>query len=264
MIARLLAAGIANEYMRAAPRSMDFWLPSTFITVARSRALWPHISTTKRRGKQSKPMSVNSGRRTVTRRNEDWGQLGPAMKALPNDRWRDFVRAMVTQRPGHGSLTRAARAAGFGKNSKGATLAKFAHNLSRDDRMIAAIAEESKKILRIGHPEAVNAALAVIRDPSHKDHGRMVTALLDRVDPIVSRHDIEVVHRVVDPDREALEELRALRQLGTPREKLIELFGHNGLDRIETLDTADTARRAEEAKVIDGEVIKRRRISNER
>jgi hypothetical protein len=22
--------------------------------------------------------------------NQDWGQLGPAMKALPNDAWRDF------------------------------------------------------------------------------------------------------------------------------------------------------------------------------
>jgi len=45
------------------------------------------------------------------------------------------------------------------------------------------------------------------------------------------------------PDQEALEELRALRQLGTPREKLLTLFGHNGLDRIEALEAADTSRR---------------------
>jgi hypothetical protein len=203
---------------------------------------------------QRELMPMTASRRAVTRRKEDWGQLGPAMRALPNDRWRDFVRALVTQ-AGHGALTNAARAAGFGKNSKGATLAKFAHNLSRDDRTIAAIAEESRKIVRVGHPEAANALLDLIRNPAHKDHGRAVTALLDRVDPIVSRHDIEVTHKIVDPDHEALEELRALRQLGTPREKLIELFGHNGLGRIETLDAADTARRAAEAKVIDGEFV---------
>jgi hypothetical protein len=131
----------------------------------------------------------------------------------------------------------------------------MAWKLSHDDRAIAAIAEETKKVIRTGAPEAANALLNLIRDPEHKDHGRAVGMLLDRVDPLVTRHDIAVTHRVIDPDTEALEELRALRQLGASREKLIELFGHNGLERIETMDAADTARRAAEAKVIDGEII---------
>ena len=42
-----------------------------------------------------------------------------------------------------------------------------------------------------------------------------------------------MVHRHESPDQRALEELKALRQLGTPRQKLLELFGPNGLDRIE-------------------------------
>jgi hypothetical protein len=75
--------------------------------------------------------------------------------------------------------------------------------------------------------------------------------VLDRADPVESRQFVEVVHRTVDPDQEALEELRALRQLGTSHEKLIELFGSNGLDRIERLEAADKLRRANEAKVID-------------
>ena len=45
----------------------------------------------------------------------------------------------------------------------------------------------------------------------------------------MTKHDVNVTHRVIDPDAEALEELRALRSVGTSREKLVELFGQNGL-----------------------------------
>jgi hypothetical protein len=82
-----------------------------------------------------------------------------------------------------------------------------------------------------------------------------VAMVLDRADPIESRQFVEVTHKHVDSDGEALEELRALRTLGTARDKLIELFGSNGLDRIERLEAADTARRANEAKVINGELV---------
>ena len=120
-------------------------------------------------------------------------------------------------------------------------LGKFAWQIAHDDRMIAAIAEEARKHLRGAHPEAVNALHDMIRNPAHRDHGRAVLALLDRVDPIVSKQNIEVTHRILDPDQEALEELQALRQLGTSREKLIELFGGNGLARLERLEAADMA-----------------------
>lgn len=185
----------------------------------------------------------------------DWGQLGPAMRALPNDQWRTFCHELVTGKPGHGRYARAARAAGFGKESTPTNVAKIAWRMAQDDRMIAAIAEESRKYLRGSHPEAVAALLAMIRDSKHRDHGRAVLSLLDRVDPIVSKQTVDVTHRVLDPDTEALEELRALRQIGATREKLVELFGGNGLARLERLEAADTARRAVEAKLIDGEVI---------
>jgi hypothetical protein len=191
------------------------------------------------------------------RARKDWGQLGPAMQNLPNHGWREFCYHLVTQKPGHGALTRAARAAGFGKKSTPTNLAKMAWRMAQDVRLIAAVAEESKKVLRIGHPEAVAAVLALVRDPTARDHMRAVDAILNRSDPIEShsRHNIEVLHRTIDPDREALEELRALRHLGTPREKLLDLFGHNGLDRIEALEAADTSRRADSAKVIEGKTI---------
>jgi hypothetical protein len=186
---------------------------------------------------------------------EDWGQLGPAMKALPNDKWRAFVEFYILD-PGRGAQARAARRAGFGKvNAKPINMANTASRLMRDERMIAAISEEARKLVRAGAPEAARALLGMVRNPDHKDHARAVAMLLDRVDPVTSYQHVEVIHKHVDADQEAVEELRALRQLGTPREKLIELFGHNGLERIEALEAADAARRARDAKVIDGEAV---------
>lgn len=192
--------------------------------------------------------------RTPAKR-EDWGQLGPAMRALPNEAWRTFCHELVTGPGGHGKYAAAARAAGLGKDSTPANLAKLAWKIAHDDRMIAAIAEEARKHLRGAHPEAVNALHKMIRDPAHRDHGRAVLALLDRVDPVVSKQNIEVTHRVVNPDEEALEELRALRQLGVSREMMVETFGGNGLARLEKLEAIDMARRSSEAKIIDGHVI---------
>jgi hypothetical protein len=182
---------------------------------------------------------------------DDWGQLGPAMRALPNNEWRLFCYALVTGPGGYGKYTAAARAAGLGKNSTPSNLGKFAWQLAHDSRMIAAVAEMAQKYLRGAHPEAVNALHNMIRDPGHRDHGRAVLALLDRVDPIVSKQNIEVTHRILDPDQEALEELQALRQLGVSREKMIENFGGNGLARLKRLEAAEMARRADQAKVIE-------------
>jgi hypothetical protein len=188
---------------------------------------------------------------------EDWGQLSAELRALPNDAWRVACLELVTGPGGHGRFSRAARRAGFGKGSSPSNLAKLAWKIFHDDRMIAAVASESRKYLRGSHPEAVAAVLNLVRNPKHRDHMRAVDAVLSRADPIEShsRHNIEVLHRTVDPDREALEELRALRHLGTPREKLLALFGHNGLDRIEALEAADTSRRADSAKMIEGKVV---------
>jgi len=181
---------------------------------------------------------------------ETYGELGPAMKSL-NERQRAFVRFLVTEKPGYAALTRAYRKAGYGKNSKAATLSKDAHHMSRDERVIAAIAEESRKVIRVGHPEAVAALFAMIRDPSHRDHGRAVAAVIDRCDPAVTKHSVDVTHRTIDPDQEALEEMRAARKLGATREKLLELYGANGLDRLEALEAVDNARRADAAKIIE-------------
>jgi hypothetical protein len=110
------------------------------------------------------------------------------MKALPNNQWRQFVYEYVIQKPGHGALAAAARAAGFGQRSTPTNLAKIAWRMSRDERMIAAIAEESRKIVRVAGPEAANALLNLVRDSAHPGHGRAIEAVLARADPIEVRH----------------------------------------------------------------------------
>jgi hypothetical protein len=71
----------------------------------------------------------------------------------------------------------------------------------------------------------------------------------------VQQHDLQVTHRVIDPDQEALEELRAARALGVTREKLIELFGGNYLPRLERLEAAELERNSSSAKIIEGDVV---------
>ena len=135
-------------------------------------------------------MSTNSAEHK-----EDWGELGPAMRALPNERWRNFVRYYVADTK-HGAITRAARKAGWGRpNTKPSSLSKQAHDLSRDERVIAAVAEESRRMLRVGHPEAVNALYKLVRDPKHRDHARAIAMVIERCDPVVTRHSVDVTHR---------------------------------------------------------------------
>ena len=96
---------------------------------------------------------------------ESWGELGQAMRALPNERWRNFVRHYVIDFK-CGAATRAYPAACFASSDD--YKKQNAYRLLHDQRIIDAIAEESRKVLREAHPEAVNALLNLIRDPAHK------------------------------------------------------------------------------------------------
>jgi len=83
---------------------------------------------------------------------ESFGELGPAMREL-NERQRAFVRALVVHPPEPGALVNSYIAAGYGTpESNRNTLAKNAHHFSRDEKVIAAIAEESRKLLKVAHP----------------------------------------------------------------------------------------------------------------
>jgi phage terminase small subunit len=192
----------------------------------------------------------------LARRKELWGEWGPAVRALPNAKWRAFVEFYLLEEPTRGAQTRAARRAGFGTaKTKPLYMARISSRLMADARMQAAIAEEARKMLRGAAPEAVKALHELVRNPEHKDHARGIAMVLARTDPEITRTDMQVTHHIVDPDREALEELRAARALGASRETLIGLFGGNYLPKLEQLEATELDRRAASAKVVDGEVI---------
>jgi hypothetical protein len=70
-------------------------------------------------------------------------------------------------------------------------------------------------------------------DRTHKDQYKAVAAILNRVDPEVTKLDAHVTHEVIDHRADALNELRALIALGVAREKLEEMFGYTGLLALE-------------------------------
>lgn len=188
------------------------------------------------------------------RKEETWGEMGPAMRLL-TEKQRKFVLAMLLdQGKRFGRLKRCAQLAGY--TGTPLTLRTTAHDLSRNPKIIEALNEEGRKLIHGGiYADAVVAVRNLVQDAAHRDHARAVGMVIDRVHPLTTHHSVDVVHRHENPDQVALEELKALRQLGATRDKLLELFGPNGLDRIEALEAAEIAQRAAAAKVIDGEAI---------
>ena len=85
----------------------------------------------------------------------------------------------------------------------------------------------------------------MVLDPTHRDHARACAIILDRVDPIETKHLIDVTHRHRTLDDEALEALKTMHGLNATREQLIAFFGEAGLRRYEGL-------LAEQAQVVDG------------
>jgi phage terminase small subunit len=166
-----------------------------------------------------------------------------------NDQQRLFVQYFVMGW-GKTNATQAARMAGYGApDADPNALKQAAYGLRRNPKIVAAIAEESRMMLRSAGAEAVQAVLRAASDPEHKDHMAAVKMILERVDPVTQ--NVSVTHKIVDETEEALEELRALRAAGVPRERMVELFGGNGLVRLERLEAEALYRHADAAKVID-------------
>jgi hypothetical protein len=180
---------------------------------------------------------------------DDVVQIGPAMAALPNDKWRLFVYYYVTGKPGYGALARAVRKAGFAVNAKWPGSARqWAWQMSHDPRIIAAITEENKKYIRVLGPAATHALSEMVRDSTHPGHARAVEMVIARTDPPETRHQIDVTHHHKTLDEEAIAALQTLRGLNASRQQLIDFFGEAGLRRYEAMVS-------EKATVIEGNVI---------
>jgi phage terminase small subunit len=180
-------------------------------------------------------------------------EWGPAMLALKSDRHRAFVLALYQIKPGYGAHVKAAKMAGFGTATSSAkSWSVIATRLSHDAKILAALYEEDQKRIRASAPRAIRALQGLIEDPTHKDHARGISMVLDRVHGVEQRHVVDVHHHV-DHDAEAIAELRMLKSLGVAQDKLIEVFGFTGLPRYERLLEIADAKKA--PKVIEGTAV---------
>lgn len=159
---------------------------------------------------------------------EDTAHLGPAMKAL-NRHQRLFVSALFTSKPGHGQLALCAKEAGYGTaTSSPASFASIANRLVNNDRVIEAIKEQTKKLLRSAAPKALSVVHEILNDITHKDRLKAANAILERVDPVETKHSVEVTHKI-NHTKNALDHLAYLKSLGVSHDKLVEEFGEIGL-----------------------------------
>lgn len=156
-------------------------------------------------------------------------EWGPKMAGLPNDRWRAFVLALYQVPLGRGSQVAAAKRAGFGKpDSKAETWAAIGYRLAHDERVLDAIHEEDQKRIRSSAPRALRALSNLIEDPGHRDHGRAIGMVMDRIHPVATTHTVKVEH---EPSK----------QMGDLTERLLSIALTFGLDAQKVLATPQRA-----------------------
>jgi hypothetical protein len=178
--------------------------------------------------------------------------LGPCMRLL-TPKQRRFVLELRHGPAGYGSEIRAARAAGYGSpTSSDLSMRQLAHQALHNPKVQDALRELGGKIIRAEAFQSIKTTSAIARDLTHKDCFKANLALMDRGGfAVETHHHVTVEH--VDHDAEAVGELRTLKSLGVAPEKLLELFGRNGLTRFERLLALEDTRRSEAARVIEGE-----------
>lgn len=143
-------------------------------------------------------------------------EYGPAMQALPNERWRAFVVAAVEYPKKNGRWTHAALAAGFGNaSSSRKSIGVMASRLANDERIIKALEEENRKFLRRLGPSAVHALDRLIENPEHKDHCRAIAAVIDRADPLSTSHLVKVEHEHRVTPAQIVNVQKRIRELAT-------------------------------------------------
>jgi phage terminase small subunit len=139
---------------------------------------------------------------------------GPAMAAL-NEKQRLFVRGLF-ELPGgkHGAATRSARAAGYGSPTSSAqSFASIASRLCADPKIQEAIQEVSRQYVTTMGPLAVRALKNLLGDKAHRDHGRSLGLVMDRIAPLETTHHVKVNHDATPALRATAEVLARIADL---------------------------------------------------
>jgi phage terminase small subunit len=119
-------------------------------------------------------------------------EMGPAMQVL-TEKQRKYVLALFEAPRSHGSGVFAARSAGYGTSSSSRqSIAQLAYQLNTDPKVQAAIAEVSKQYLTVLGPHAVRGLKKVLDNPAHRDFGRALGIVMDRVSPVQSTAVVKV------------------------------------------------------------------------
>jgi|SRR6516165_4912394 hypothetical protein len=181
-------------------------------------------------------------------------EIGPAMRSLPNERWRRACTALFIT---GGDRTAALRLAGYNGDHRGGGIAVQAHKMFRDKRMIAAIRECASEIINGSEPELIAVTFEILRDTAQDPKARLSAARLlwDRARPITTQHKIEVEHHL-SSDQLDEQHYRALQRIGAPESAFLARFGHNGLSRVQALVAAEDRKQkqiADQSDTIDGD-----------
>jgi phage terminase small subunit len=169
-------------------------------------------------------------------------EIGPKLAAC-SEKERVFAYAYATGIAE--TAAAAARLAGYsdpGPHSN--SLRSKAHQVLHRSHVIAAIEEVCRTEFRGLIPLTIAAAKRILQDPEHDDHVKMIISLLSRLGyGEKTAVDVNVTGEIaVDHTTAAVEDLRRLKALGVPREKLIEFFGFSGLDMYEQMLSERDAR----------------------
>lgn len=175
---------------------------------------------------------------------DDVENLGPAMaECTPPER--KFVRALFDDDgQKRGLFARAAKAAGYSATSNDG-LSRAANKLFHRPRVIAAIQELTKLLIRKDAPMAVRTVREIMSDKSHRDRLKAARTVLERVDAVEQHHkvDVEINDRRKSHDEQAIEILRYYKSLGLDRDALEKIFGFSGHSILEEkLAKADATR----------------------
>lgn len=142
----------------------------------------------------------------------------------------------------------AAIVAGYSNASEAAKVT--AHHLLQRDEVQKAIQALCGRYLFSLAPKAVMRLGDILDNPKHSKHTKAIEMVLDRTGHEARTGvDVKVSGSIdVNHTDEALADLRRLRDMGVPREKLVETFGFSGLSRYEKMLLEEDAKAP---KVID-------------
>jgi hypothetical protein len=158
--------------------------------------------------------------------------LPEALRDLRDDRWRKFVWNYVFN---GANGAEAARAAGYSDVKEAAKVR--AHVLLQREDIDAAIQALTTKYLFSLAPKAAMALDRLLDNPKHPKHDRAIDMVLNRSGHgETSKIDVSLSGNVaVSHSDAAVSDLRRLKALGLPRDRLLEVFGFSGLDRYERM-----------------------------